>query len=380
MSKKRLSRIPPAMISQGKPTPVPIYTEAGRLLLNQGNVISSEKQVEQVISRGFYEIQTDALSRRGSKSDKGNASYDENPFAQYYQLLINLQNTFKSIGNKNPQSSQRLEKISTRIVTMCQYDVDAALGLVHVYAIDPSAYEQALLYGVLGGFAAQQLALNEKQTQSLVKACLTANIALLPYADRLNRSRQKLAEKQRSVVRRHPEIGAAMLDNASIKDSLCRKIVLQHHECFDGSGYPNQLTGDALSPMSKILAFIERYMAMTTKRAYKTRMSPNEAISNILSSFEDDPHLSIFVRLSKAMTNYPPGSMVTLKNGEYGVIVRRNPSMKGHFLKALGSSNKLYMGPLSRETTSPEYQIAQAVIPKTPPAMDFSSIWGYSSS
>lgn len=90
----------------------------------------------------------------------------------------------------------------------------------------------------------------------------------------------ELAEDEWLMVRRHPEIGAKILEPLSF---LYREIeiIRNHHERPDGKGYPRGLTGEELDLLTGILTVADAFDAMTSARAYKTAMSIEESIAHL---------------------------------------------------------------------------------------------------
>jgi HD-GYP domain-containing protein (c-di-GMP phosphodiesterase class II) len=60
-------------------------------------------------------------------------------------------------------------------------------------------------------------------------------------------------------------------------------VILHHHECYDGSGYPANLSGDQIPLLARILAVADAFDAMTTKRAYRKRLSYAQACNELES-------------------------------------------------------------------------------------------------
>ena len=85
-----------------------------------------------------------------------------------------------------------------------------------------------------------------------VRRGLSANLALVPVADKLNASKKVLTDKERSVIRLHPERSAQALEAAGIDNELLLRAVRQHHERADGSGYPKGLSGTEITPEAEI--------------------------------------------------------------------------------------------------------------------------------
>ena len=81
-------------------------------------------------------------------------------------------------------------------------------------------------------------------------------------------------------MQRHAIDSVKVIENISaLKDHV--PIVRHHHESFDGTGYPEQLRGDAIPLISRILCVADAFDAMTTNRIYKPRKTKNEALNEL---------------------------------------------------------------------------------------------------
>ncbi len=88
-----------------------------------------------------------------------------------------------------------------------------------------------------------------------------------------------LTPQEWKVIKEHPSHGRRMVENTPVKD--IGPIIEQHHERFDGSGYPHGLAGGEVFTESYIVAVADAYDAMTTDRPYKRAMTRPEAVAEI---------------------------------------------------------------------------------------------------
>lgn len=90
-----------------------------------------------------------------------------------------------------------------------------------------------------------------------------------------------LDDGEREHMRRHPEVGSAMLGHFTLFQDVAR-FVRGHHERWDGAGYPDRLAGSAIPLESRIIAVVDAYDAMTTTRPYRLAMPHAEAVRRLL--------------------------------------------------------------------------------------------------
>ena len=130
----------------------------------------------------------------------------------------------------------------------------------------------------------------------------------------------RLTEGEFALIRRHPEVGEALLKKAGIDDPLVLKIVRHHHEKMDGSGYPDGLEGRSVSMAARIAAVADAYDAITSERSYKKRLPGYKGISEIIASAGNHLDHLVVRTFVNAFGMYPPGTEVELSDGRCGVV------------------------------------------------------------
>ncbi|XKH02360.1 phosphohydrolase [Marinobacter nauticus] len=371
-----LVRIAPGALVIGRPLPWDVYDADGNVLLRQGYVIQTDSQLEHLFERGRFKPRKIDLP----KEEEFHDNRQRNPFADYAQLLITLETTINAITSREESAEKRLLGLSRMLERTCMEAPDATLALVHLYSVNPNIHEQILFYGILCQFIARQFGLDNKRTRILTAAALSANLALVPVADKLNSSNIILSREQREVIQKHPDRSIRALESAGITNKLLHKIIAQHHEYADGSGYPENLSGTDILPEAEILALAERYVAMITKRAYRNRMDIIEA-RKMVSTLADGKFRPAVPRaLLEVLGYYPPGVLVRLDNNEVGVVTRRANKSRGPFVQAIfNPRGHRYNGTFERDTSLMDYMIREPEEPETMPSMDFSMLWGFRS-
>jgi diguanylate cyclase (GGDEF)-like protein/putative nucleotidyltransferase with HDIG domain len=115
---------------------------------------------------------------------------------------------------------------------------------------------------------ARELGLPEQRVSRVRLAGMLHDIGKVGVPDSLLRKPEKLTAQELAIIRRHPELGAQILEHASFAD--VRAWVGAHHERPDGHGYPLGLCGEEIPLEARILAVADAYEAMTSDRAYRS--------------------------------------------------------------------------------------------------------------
>lgn len=374
MAQDTFVRIPPGVLVIGRPLPWTVYDAEGKVLLRQGYVLQSQSQLEHLFHRGRVRLRPASRIRQPATSDRR----EPNPFAEYGDFLHNLEATLKAITGQHPSAAQRLAGLVRMLARTCTESPDASLALVHLYATRPAMLEQILFHAILCQHIGQRLELEAQRLQTLTAAGFLANLPLLAVADQLNASPRVLNEQQREVLRKHPARTVQALHRAGFEQAELLQIIAQHHEHFDGSGYPHGLRGDAICIEAQVLALAERYVAMVTKRAYRERLSIRAVQKRLGALAGQSFHPHTIDALLGIMGEYPPGVLVRLANQETGVVTRSGTQGQAPVVMTLfNPRGQRYGGAFERNPQEPGFRILRQEEPEQLPSMDFSLLWGF---
>jgi response regulator RpfG family c-di-GMP phosphodiesterase len=110
------------------------------------------------------------------------------------------------------------------------------------------------------------------------------DVGKIGIPDRILFSTSALSEDDCERVRRHPIIGEEILLALNLDGAEeAAKIIRHHHENFDGTGYPDNLSGDMIPYLSRIIGIADSYDAMATKRSYHRAMNHGEIMAVLVS-------------------------------------------------------------------------------------------------
>ena len=138
---------------------------------------------------------------------------------------------------------------------------------------------------------ARELGLSEQRISRVRLAGLLHDVGKVGVPDSILRKPAKLTEEEFAIIKRHPELGAQILEHPSLAD--VRAWVGAHHERPDGRGYPLGLSGKALPLEAQILAVADAYEAMTSDRSYRSSIGHTAARAELerCAASQFDPHV-----------------------------------------------------------------------------------------
>jgi diguanylate cyclase (GGDEF)-like protein/putative nucleotidyltransferase with HDIG domain len=131
----------------------------------------------------------------------------------------------------------------------------------------------------LAARTARRLGLPDEEVELTRLAASLHDLGKLAIPEEILRKPGPLTEPERIVLERHPQIGFRMLESLGV-DPVA-DWVLHHHERWDGSGYPDGLSGEGIPLGARIIFVADAYDAMISERVYRRRVSPEEAIAEL---------------------------------------------------------------------------------------------------
>ncbi len=132
-------------------------------------------------------------------------------------------------------------------------------------------YEYAMQIG-------QAMGMNRKELEILGTGALLHDVGKIGIDDSILRKPSRLNEAEWQIMRSHPDIGVHIVSGLGFKPEVL-EIIRNHHQRYDGGGYPPRAAGEPLSMYTMIMGVADAYDAMTSDRAYRQHFSQEKAIA-----------------------------------------------------------------------------------------------------
>ncbi len=123
----------------------------------------------------------------------------------------------------------------------------------------------------------EEVGLTDPQIKALERGALLHDIGKIGISDTILHKPGKLTDDEWKIMRIHPDIGARIVEGIPfLQDTLA--VIRYHHERWDGSGYPVGLKGKEIPIQARIFAVVDVFDALTSKRTYRKKSTPEEAV------------------------------------------------------------------------------------------------------
>ena len=199
---------------------------------------------------------------------------------------------------------------------------DALIGIARLKTKDNYTYMHSVAVCALMVSLAKQLALSDEQIRDAGLAGLLHDIGKMAIPSEILNNPGKLTDAEFEVIRNHPKAGYDMLLEGGEVCKIALDVCLHHHEKMDGSGYPQGLSGEAISLFARMGTVCDVYDAITSNRSYKQGWCPSESLRQ-MAEWKGHFDQAIFQAFVKCIGIYPVGTLVRLKSGRLGVVIEQ---------------------------------------------------------
>ena len=366
-------RLQPGDIHVGFPLPYPVFDQRGFLLLRQGFIITSQKQLDSLLERGLYHGNMEN-TQPGTKKQP---SRHETPFETFDRLQTRFKRLCEALRKQTHHDLPVLiDTFCADLQQFCARDAAVARGIIHLVHDGSYMVIHALHSAILAELFLRAMSIASEDRRSIVAAALTHDVGMGDLQEVLHRQTTPLTDTQLVELYRHPIRSVEILEDAGITDGIWLDTVLHHHERINGGGYPFGIRGEDIFFPVRVLSLVDQYAAMIKKRAYRGSLPPGDALREIFVARATDPHLAkLFI---KEMGVFPPGSIVKLRNGETAVVTRHGKSPIAPLVQSIaGPRGAPYSKPIKRQTELDEFSICAFATRDLAVPLDLNLLWEY---
>ncbi len=271
-----------------------IYSKNDQLILNKGTEIDANTIAKLMLysidSIIVYENENDlrAAVNYDSFAAQLRETMEFREFAKQYDKTLDiLRDALKRINEGDFRAEE--ERLSTAINDMVKNGNSKArlFDMLHcIRDYDEPTYMHSVNVSIICNVFGEWLNMNEEDKRVLTIAGLMHDIGKTAIPKEILDKPSSLTDEEYKLMKNHPKLGYDMVKDQDI-DERIKLAILQHHERYEGSGYPGGLTGEGIDSFATLVSIADVYDAMTSDRVYRPRICPFDVINN----FEYDQKL-----------------------------------------------------------------------------------------
>ncbi|SHH02290.1 HD-GYP domain-containing protein [Tepidibacter thalassicus] len=301
----------------------PIYCDG--LLLLQDKVKLNENYIKQLILKGInYIYVVDEIS----EGIEINEIIPNEKFIEAKQIIKDQFNTIKK-GKNIGLNMTIINNTVSELLDILTSNRDISYNVNQLRIVDDYLYEHSLNVTVSCIYIGILLKYDKIKLQKLALGALLHDIGKTFIDSRILNKPSKLTADERKEIEKHPELGYRYINDNYGEEisSISKQIILQHHEKWNGTGYPNQLSGEAIYILARICSIADVFDALTTDRVYRKAMTVYAASEYIYSLGYNEFDFEIVKLFLSRVVKFKEGSIVKLSDGSKAIVYSQNKCM-----------------------------------------------------
>lgn len=242
---------------------------------------------------------------------------DEETKKIYIQAYKTVNEIYKS--RKIKSYIKELYEILDCLVETLSVNPQMILQVVLLKKIENYCLSHSINVCVFAAYLGKVLGMDTTTLKELSLAGILHDIGKLDISPEIWRKKEQLTPQEFEIVKLHSHYSFMRLSSLPNIGKDLLNGVLQHHERYDGSGYPHGLKKSEIHLWGRILGIVDVFDALTSEKSYRNAVSQHEALEILLGQANqfDLKILNFFI---KNIAFYPLGSKVLLNTGEMGIV------------------------------------------------------------
>lgn len=191
--------------------------------------------------------------------------------------------------------------------------------LGHLWSFDRYLFEHSLHVAVYAGMLGMAVGYDRVKLQELIAGALLFDIGMTHLPQSLVKKEGLLTDEERKLLKTHTTEGCRRLLGKGVSNVVAQ-CALQHHERFDGTGYPFALKGVEISQQAQIVSICDVYDALLSPRHHRNAYTESETLEFLFASGHSYFHTDMVKLFLRYVASYPESRAVLLSSGQIGLV------------------------------------------------------------
>lgn len=201
---------------------------------------------------------------------------------------------------------------------------DALISLLRIKQADKYTFQHSVAVSTLLISFCRTMGVERQSIEHAGIGGLLHDVGKMSIPNAILNKPGKLTETEFETMKLHVDYGCRILQDTPNLSATSYAIAAEHHERYDGSGYPKGLKDEEISLFGQMASIIDVYDALTSNRVYHTGIEPTEALKKILEWSEYHFNTQLVHQFIRAIGIYPVGTLVRLESGYLAVVVEQH--------------------------------------------------------
>ncbi|WP_196137459.1 HD-GYP domain-containing protein [Aliikangiella sp. G2MR2-5] len=199
---------------------------------------------------------------------------------------------------------------------------DALLLLSNIKNADEYTAEHCLRVAIMAIAFGRYVGFEEEDLKCLGIGALLHDVGKMKVPDKILNKPGKLTPAEFNIMKDHAIEGFKILKRKPALSEIAIDIAHSHHERLNGEGYPRKIQSHQISKYTRLVTIVDTYDAVTSERIYSSAKSPSTAFGILRDNAGKHFDKELVEKFIEWMGIYPVGSLVELKTGEVGIVLK----------------------------------------------------------
>jgi putative nucleotidyltransferase with HDIG domain len=239
----------------------------------------------------------------------------------YRDAFANIRNIMEGIRSNEYVDLNSLKETVGDMVQLIMNNDSIFMTLTGIRDIDNYTFLHSIDVCIYSIITAKALKMRVEDIKELALAAVLHDIGKCRIPLSILNKPSKLSEAEFEIIKKHTLYGMEIASRLNGIDDKMIRVICQHHERWDGSGYPYGLKSRKIELGARIVSIADVYDALTANRVYRKRFMPHEAAEYLMSQYglQFDP--KIMKCFLESIAIYPENMIVLLNTGEIGRVL-----------------------------------------------------------
>ena len=221
--------------------------------------------------------------------------------------------------------SDRVKRVVNNMIDSIFANQAALASLTRIKDYDEYTFVHSINVCILCLTLGRHLNFSREELEQMGIGALLHDVGKMRIPPHILNKPGKLTEEEFNEVKKHPLYTLEVLEKSHGIPDSSKQVALQHHERYNGRGYPRGLRGEEIGRFGQIAAIIDVYDAITANRVYKKAIPLHEGIRIIYQGIKEDFSQLLVEHFIQCVGIYPAGTLVLLDSEEIGIVCAVNP-------------------------------------------------------
>lgn len=307
----------------------PVFIEGDNILVPAGVAIKdkdierlSRWDIEEVFTEGIEIVEAAAEAAAKLKESPTWLPPREEKYLKLYRSAVEkVDAIFQDIADGTYLNHEPIDSLVKDMLDILRQSKNEMIQLILLgewveRRLSVSAVNCMIISAVIGN----TMRLASHRLLQLSTGALMHDVGMLKVEKGILEKQGKLSGEELTQIRTHPVMGYQIISKDMKYPEEIALVALQHHEHWDGRGYPRSLKGEDITLFARVVTVADAYEAMVSERPYRNSMIGYSAMKNVLSDNGRHFDPQVLKAFLESMGVFPIGSIVQLNNSSIGRV------------------------------------------------------------